>query len=198
MANKKLTIKKSKIEGYGLYAAEDIKRGEIIMIWTADAYLIPEHEYIAKLKTNDKQMLATGARYVGSTFLYTDVGPGKDRYDNYINHSFEPNVLYHCGVCFALCDICDGDELTTDYTYLLAEGDVESFYDVNSKRQVYGANAHECLMVTTDKLAKLLQSSKYQTQKKLNTSYTNDVYILDDVPCPAPSSSESDSDLGDL
>ncbi len=167
MANKKLIVKKSDIDGYGLYAAEDIRRGEIIMIWSKDAYFIPEHEYIARLKMNDKQMMVTGARYVGNTFLYTDIGPDKDRYDNYINHSFDPNVLYHCGICFALNDIYTGDELTTDYTYLLAEGDMESFYDVKSKRRVYGANAHECLMATSDKLSKLLQ--------------IRDIHIVDDL-----------------
>ena len=158
MSYKKLIVKRSSIEGYGLYANEYIRRGEIIMFWAVNAYLIPEDEYNFRQSEKDQQIIATGARYVGPMFLYTDVGPNKDRYENYINHSFTPNVLYHCGVCFALEDIDIGIELTTNYTYLLAEGDSEAFYDLASKKQVCGIGWRECLKQTAVQLFTLFDN----------------------------------------
>lgn len=201
MSYKKLTVKRSNIEGYGLYADEYIQRGEIIMFWVASAYLIPEDEYNIKQANGDQQIIATGARYVGPMFLYTDIGPGKDRYENYINHSFKPNVLYHCGVCFALEDIKPNDELTTDYTYLLAEGDQESFYDTDSGRQVRGANWQDCLKATAEQLVELMQSvpsipSIQKTKDSINIFIKEDIRdspISIDSPISSNLSSSSDS-----
>lgn len=178
MSYKKLTVRRSKIEGYGLYANEFIRKGEIVMFWMANAYLIKEIDYNARQLLGDKQMIATGARYVGDMFLYTDVGPNQDRYENYINHSFNPNILYHCGVCFALRDIQINEELTTDYTYLLSENDQETFLDEFSSKEVKGASWKECLLHTTEQLHKLLVScanDRYESKEKV--SETLEVHI---------------------
>lgn len=167
MSYKKMTVNRSSIEGYGLYAGEDIKQGEIIMFWMADAYLIPEEEYNQRQMNGDTQMIDTGVRYVGNMFLYTDSGPQKDRYENYINHSFTPNVLYHCGVCFALKDITAGDELTTDYTYLLSEFDQGFFEDKASGKTVKGINWVDCLRETSEQLTRLMTKKIKQTPSNL-------------------------------
>lgn len=193
MSYKKLTVKRSKIEGYGLYANELIRKGEIIMFWMANAYLIKELDYNTKQSMGDQQMIATGARYVGDMFLYTDIGYKKDRYENYINHSFNPNVLYHCGVCFALKDIQPDEELTTDYTYLLSENDQETFLDEASNREVRGISWQKCLLHTTEQLQKLLTScalEKLNVEKNKLELYTNDVEQLVESP-KSVSSTES-------
>lgn len=46
----------------------------------------------------------------------------------YINHSFSANSLWHLGFTIALRDIKPGEEITMDYSHLLAEG-VEAFTD---------------------------------------------------------------------
>jgi hypothetical protein len=123
------------------------------MIWTFGANYITEEEYNKKQAAGDIIMIKTGARYIGNVFLYTD---GRDRYENYINHSKHANILYHCGVCFALRDIRAGEELYVDYRYVLSENDIESFKD-NSGRLVKGCS--DILLETTEKLLELLRSS---------------------------------------
>ncbi len=156
MSYKKLYVTRSGIEGKGLYAGEPIKKGEIVMVWMAEAFLTKENIYNAEQNAGNKQMIATSARYVGDLFLYTNFGPTCDRYENYINHSFNPNILYHCGVCFALTDIQIDEELTTDYTYLLSENEQDVFVDLASQREVRGISWHKCLAKTTAQLSTLL------------------------------------------
>ena len=195
MSYKNLTVKRSKIEGYGLYTNEFIRKGEIIMFWMADAHIIKELDYNIQQSKGDQQMIATGARYVGDMFLYTDIGPRKDRYENYINHSFNPNVLYHCGVCFALRDIQSGEELTTDYTYLLSEKDQETFIDEDSGKEVKGVDWHKCLLHTTEQLHKLLVNCQPANLEKNKLElYTNDVEQIFDSPKSTLSESSITSD----
>ena len=195
MSYKNLTVKRSKIEGYGLYTNEFICKGEIIMFWMANAHLIKELDYNIQQSKDDRQMIATGARYVGDMFLYTDIGPRKDRYENYINHSFNPTVLYHCGVCFALRDIQPNEELTTDYTYLLSENDQETFIDGASGKEVKGISWHKCLLHTTEQLQKLLVSCQpVNLEKNKLDLYTNDVEQIFDSPKSTLSESSITSD----
>lgn len=157
MACKKLFVDYSEIQGAGLYAGEDINAGDIVMLWMDNAHIITEKEYNIRQDENDKTIKVSGVRYVGDYFLYTD---GKGRYENSINHSFTPNLLYHCGVCFALTDIKNGDELTIDYTYLLSENDIMGFVDKTTGKQVKGLPALEGLQYSCDKLATLLKHKK--------------------------------------
>lgn len=193
MSYKKLTVKQSSIAGHGLYTDELIKKGELIMFWMADAHLIKETDYNLKQSLGDIQMISTGARYVGDIFLYTDVGPKKNRYENYINHSFNPNVLYHCGICFALRDIQPLEELTTDYTYLLSESDQESFVDEASNKVVRGVSWQQCLMQTTKQLINLVSDlQNCNLEKNEIKLYTKDIDMSPDSPQSTNSGESSD------
>lgn len=55
----------------------------------------------------------------------------------YINHSFSPNSLWHLGFVFALRPIQPGEEITMDYSHLLADG-VVAFTDAETDRPVCG------------------------------------------------------------
>src|SRR5688572_20180043 len=114
---KKLFIRESKIPGagIGLFAGEDIKCGDVVMIWSLNCFIVPEADYNAEQAKGNEIFIKTGARFVDGHFLYTDSNP---RLENYINHSFEPNMLYHCGVCFAKKDIMASEEVTVDYKYV--------------------------------------------------------------------------------
>lgn len=155
-------VKKSLIEGagMGLFTRKAFKKGQIVLIWTFDANYITEDEYNKKQSAGDIMMVKTGARYIGGVFLYTDT---KDRYENYINHSKDANILYHCGICFALRDIEVGEELYVDYRYVLSEYDVESFRDP-SGTIVRGGNSGDVLLETTEKLLELLRGAKRQIE----------------------------------
>ncbi len=154
MSCKKLKVKQSHISGTGLFTNEFIKKGDIVMLWNVDAFLTTEKDYLQKQRAGDPVMIVTGVRYIDNYFLYTD---GNYRIENYINHSFEPNILYHCGICFAMNDIYKNEELTTDYTYLLSEHDVP-FTDKITGKKVCGVSSISCLKETTRQLADIFKN----------------------------------------
>jgi SET domain-containing protein len=181
MSCKKLAVEDSKIQGIGLFAAEPIKMGDVVMLWNMDAFLIGEAEYNSRQANGDKLIEMTGVRYVADYFLYTDANP---RYENYINHSFSPNILYHCGVCFALRDINSGDELTADYTYLLSETDDMDFVDAATGRKVTGLSGLECLLQTTEILREVLLNVQNRGCKEDNINkktYLSQPYIPKEI-----------------
>jgi hypothetical protein len=150
---KKLILKESPISGTGIFANEDIKRGEVVMVWSIKALIIGEEEYNEAQKSGNALMIKTGCRFVDGIFLYTDNSP---RLENYVNHSFNPNLLYHCGICFAKTNIKKDDELTADYRYILAEHDANSFVDAETSTKVDGYDSQTCLLKTTQELLEIL------------------------------------------
>lgn len=154
MACVKLSKRKSNIDGDGLFADEFIKKGKIIMVWLYKAKLINEETYITEQENGNKNMIITGARGVGNIFLHTS---DKPRYENYINHSENPNVLYHAGICYALCNIEKDTELTTNYTYLLSPKD-KPVVDLVSGKKIIGVSAMLCLKQTSKMLHDLMEN----------------------------------------
>jgi hypothetical protein len=155
---KSLILKDSKISGTGLFANEDIKQGSVIMMWGLRAFVISENDYNEAQKAGNELMIKTGCRFVDGIFLYTDNSP---RLENYVNHSFQPNMLYHCGICFAKSNISKGDELTADYRYILAKNDANAFVDQVSGESVDGLDSQTCLTQTTKELLELLKTENY-------------------------------------
>lgn len=165
MACKKLFVKTSKIQGTGLYAGESIKAGDVVMLWMSEATIITEAEYNQRQEADDKLIKTTGVRYIGSYFLHTDEKP---RYENYINHSFTPNILYHCGICFALKDIECGEELTVNYSYLLSESDSMGFVDERTGLKVSGLPYELGLMDTCKQLLQLIKNKERSSSHETN------------------------------
>lgn len=166
---KQLLVKDSGIQGSGLFADEPIKMGEVVMIWSVDCSIIKEADYNKEQANGNENMVKTGARFVDGIFLYTDDRP---RLENYINHSADPNILYHCGVCFALHDIVKGEELTVDYSHVLAAGDYNGFHDAKTGLYVDGLDSLECLRQTTAMLTALLSKVKDDVYSSANKNLT--------------------------
>jgi hypothetical protein len=78
--------------------------------------------------------------------------------EDYLNHSQDPNLIYHCGFLFALRNIEVGDELTVNYGYFLAIDDVESFQDIKSGKIITGLSGQEALLFSTRELLTLLET----------------------------------------
>lgn len=134
MYPKKLIVKKSDVNGLGVFTTENIKKGEIVMIWCQNHYLISENDYHKEQNSGNEIVKQTGTRYVNDIFLYTELG----RIEDFVNHSFEPNLLYHCGICFAKRDISENEELFVNYEYLLSVNDECSFIDLFTNKKVFG------------------------------------------------------------
>lgn len=96
--------------------------------------------------------------------MHTSVRWFEDRYtlapdwpdECYVNHSFEPNGLWHLGFVFAARDLGAGEELTIDYRHLLAPGQEETFRDARSGAPIVGLSWRESLAASTRALAALL------------------------------------------
>src|SRR3989338_5957015 len=99
-----IEINKSGIEGIGIFASRNFKKGEIVysfpagkVVSSADIPSIPEHEkrYLDKIGNDRFEIVEPQARYV--------------------NHSCDPNVMEKERTAYALRDIKKGEEITIDY-----------------------------------------------------------------------------------
>ncbi len=146
----------------GLFAKEDVPKGKIVANFGHGASVLTEEEYQREQERGNELIIMSGVRWVGRYFLYNErIGP-----EEYINHSFFPNLLYHAGACFAAQDIRRGDELTADYRFFLAENDVNAFIDVTTGRKVDGFSAEEALLRSGRALVELLEECNYSDKEK--------------------------------
>lgn len=81
----------------------------------------------------------------------------EDHGDNYINHSFAPNCLWHLGWIFAREALPAGTELTLDYRYFTAEQWSPVFVDSASGRPVAAFPWAEAVATSAATLAELLR-----------------------------------------
>jgi len=77
--------------------------------------------------------------------------------DYFINHSFEPNGLWHLGFVFALRNMHAGEELFLDYRHLIAPGYTLEFRDGATGREITGYDWKTSLGITTRQLLKLAE-----------------------------------------
>ena len=107
---KDVIVKKSKIDGYGIFAAHDFKKGDIVIKWDTTHKLTLED--VKKLPGKEKNYVAYNE---GSYILMQS--PAK-----YVNHSCNPNT-YSKNFCdIAKRGIKKGEEITGDYSEDLAPG----------------------------------------------------------------------------
>jgi uncharacterized protein len=106
-------VKKSKIEGKGVFANRDFKKGEVVMKW--DTSIILTKKEVSNLPESEK-------RYVNSS---------QDKYFlqqspvRFVNHSCDPNTKVVDGSFdIAIKEIKKGDEITSNYPSLLASNGV--------------------------------------------------------------------------
>jgi len=108
---KDVIVKKSKIQGRGVFANRDFRKGEVVLRWDTSKKVTKKE--FAKLSENEK-------RYV--TFIdgvYTLI-PEPERY---VNHSCNPNTTVKKNCDVATKKIKKGEEITADYSEDLAPGE---------------------------------------------------------------------------
>jgi len=146
-------VRNSPIAGKGLFSTAQIPKGALVIVWGLKCHAIPEETY--RSINHDPIVHATGIRWVDNVFFYdTQV-----RADDYINHSFQPNLLYHCGSLFALRPIPPGVELTANYEHFLSEGEKSDFIDTTSGLPVVGLSGKEALRRSACELIALVTDS---------------------------------------
>ena len=107
-----LIVKKSAIEGRGVFAGRDFKRGEVVTIWDTSHQLTPEEV---------KKLTKTELRYVvylkGKRLLLQP--PAR-----YVNHSCDANTHADNFCDVAKRDIKSGEEITADYSETMGADEI--------------------------------------------------------------------------
>jgi SET domain-containing protein len=146
-------IRPSTIFGKGLFSRQPVPRGKIICFFPINAQVITEDRFLAAVAHNEQQMVRTATRYAGRYYTH---GNENEPY-TFINHSFEPNLLCHCGVIIATRHIASGEELTLDYRTLIDDSEVGVYKDAISGREIRGFSAKETLLRTAKELIETVE-----------------------------------------
>ncbi len=96
-------VKESKIQGRGVFAARDFRKGEVILKWDLSHELLEKD--VKNVPEDEKKYVAFfNGKYV------LQLPPTR-----YVNHSCEPNTFVRDFCDVAMRDIKKGEELTSDY-----------------------------------------------------------------------------------
>jgi hypothetical protein len=147
-------VRDTGVYGKALFAAQPVPKGAIVCCFTLGSGVVTEREYVAAVAENRQPVTRTGTRYCGKYFTYGNV----DEPYNFINHSFRPNLLCHCGVVLAAREVAAGEELTLDYRTLIDTTDVGIYNDAVTGREIRGLGARETLLRTARELIALVES----------------------------------------
>ena len=109
--NNKLAVKKSHVNGYGLFTTRTFKRGEFI------EYV---HGEKVEVRSFNHKLAQASLNWIGAskyTWINTEHSPFR-----YINHSCEPNVeIKGERTVYALKNLASGEEITIDYSFTEAD-----------------------------------------------------------------------------
>lgn len=144
-------VQTSAIAGTGVFAQEIIPKGAIVGCLAHNGKIATEAQYQEAQKNGEYRLIQSAIRWAGEYFVYMQ----QEMSDDYINHSQNPNMLYHCGVLFARREINVGEELTVHYKYFLARNDVNAFEDSDTHEQVNGMDPKEALLSSAKELIEL-------------------------------------------
>lgn len=113
----KVRLKKSGIQGRGLFATGDIRRGEVVNI--CGGAIITDNEYAALERDYGEFLFHYATQIADGFYLLGGLSHEELEDDDFINHSCSPN----CGLngqiaVVSMRDIKKGEELTIDYAMI--------------------------------------------------------------------------------
>lgn len=135
--------------GRGVFLAEAVPRGRVLV--APDAIPATYRWDEVRAQPDPAAAMAAAVRWFEDRYTISLDWPD----ECYLNHSFDPNGLWHLGFVFAARDLVAGEELTIDYRHLLPEGEAEAFRDADSGREIVGYSWAESLAASTRALAAL-------------------------------------------
>lgn len=139
--------------GNGVFVEETVAAGRIVIAPDAIDSVCRYEDILAR--PDREAALAASVRWFEDRFTVSDDWPD----ECFVNHSFEPNGLWHLGFVFALTALAPGDELCVDYRHLLGEGQAEPYHDARTGQPIIGLAWHDSLARTTAQLAALLSAA---------------------------------------
>lgn len=78
----------------------------------------------------------------------------------FVNHSFDPNGLWHLGFVFAQRDIEPGEELTMDYRFIVGDHEKLPFRDAHTGKPIVGLPWNELIRHTARQLLNILPEER--------------------------------------
>lgn len=107
----KVEIRNSEIDKKGMYARENISKGEVVYI--KGGHILPREEVFSSSIINSYLPIS-------DDFFVGAISSGEEPYVKlYNNHSCDPNCGMHGEITFiAIKDIRAGEELTVDYAFI--------------------------------------------------------------------------------
>lgn len=107
----KVEIRSSSINQFGMYAIEDISKGEMVFI--KGGHIVKREEFFASSVINS--YLPISDEY----YMAAITPEEEEQIKLYNNHSCDPNCGMHGEITFvAIRDIAAGEELTIDYAFV--------------------------------------------------------------------------------
>jgi len=154
MLNFRFEIKNSNIKnaGKGLFTLEKIQKSKIL-IFPNQKHIIHSKESLSSYP-NDSIEQISSIRWFEDKYT---VDPDWSE-ESHLNHSFNPNSLWHLGFVFAIKDLEVGDELTIDYRNLLDEDTVLDFIDSETGREIRGFTWQQKMLRTSEVLLTLFKN----------------------------------------
>ena len=104
MKSDKVIVKKSNIEGKGVFAIRDFKKGEIVLHWDISNLL--SKEKLKNMTNEDKKYISFSN---GNAVIMQEP-------EKYLNHSCEANTAVQNFCDVAIKDIKKNEEITGDYS----------------------------------------------------------------------------------
>jgi len=140
--------------GNGIFTTAPVPKGTVVCFFSLGGQVITEDQFLKEVQNNNPEIIRTATRYVGRYFVHGQ--PDADH--NFVNHSFTPNCLCHCGIVLARRNIATGEELTVDYRTLIDATDIGTWRDATTNRQIKGYPAKETLLRTARELIEIIES----------------------------------------
>ena len=138
--------------GKGLFLAAPVARGRVVVAPDDIRGTWPWHE--VRQRPDAEAAMAASVRWFEDQCTVSLDWPD----ECYVNHSFEPNGLWHLGFIFAARDLAEGEELTVDYRHLLPEGEREAFNDAKTGREIVGLSWADALAQSSRALLALQEA----------------------------------------
>lgn len=109
--SEKIEVKKSDIDRLGMYAKEQIKKGEVVFV--KGGHIVTKQEMYTSSRINSYLPLSDTLFMAAMSF------EEEEGVKLYCNHSCNPNCGVHGEITFiAIRDIACGEELTIDYAFV--------------------------------------------------------------------------------
>lgn len=139
--------------GKGLFTCEFIPKRKVIVF--------PNQSHTVYRKNELNQFDENSIEQISSVRWFEDLFTVDPEWspESHLNHSFNPNCLWHLGFIFALRDLLPNEELTIDYSNLLDEQTVLEFKDSLTGREIRGLSWEEKIKRSSYDLSFLFNNS---------------------------------------